>query len=241
MTKRRGTHLVLWTMAIVFFLAVVVLLWNAGKSILAGEGTGLSAYAVTTLLIIGDAVFPVLPGETTLNAATILAVNGELNIWLVIICGAVGAIVGDSALYWLARRSTGWIRVRLDQAGASKTGQQVVEQLRVRGPIFLIFGRYIPGVRFGLNVALGGVVRMPYRTFLFWSSISGTLWSLFTCACAYFVGTALAGYPLMSLVVTMVLSAALIAGFIWLQSKWIAHRGGPAANRALPDQPTASG
>jgi hypothetical protein len=44
-----------------------------------------------------------LPGETTLDAAAILASNGQLNIFLVIVAGSIGAITGDSAVCWLAR------------------------------------------------------------------------------------------------------------------------------------------
>ena len=45
-----------------------------------------------------DAVCPIFPGETTLNAASTLAANGKLHLWLVIVAAAVGAILGDSAL-----------------------------------------------------------------------------------------------------------------------------------------------
>jgi hypothetical protein len=37
-------------------------------------------------------VFPVLPGETTLNAASTLASQGTLELPLVILAGALGAI-----------------------------------------------------------------------------------------------------------------------------------------------------
>jgi hypothetical protein len=42
-----------------------------------------------------------LPGETTLDAAAILASNGQLNIFLVIVAGSIGAITGT-------RRCVGW-------------------------------------------------------------------------------------------------------------------------------------
>lgn len=117
-------------------------------------------------LVFGDAVCPVLPGETTLNAATVLAASGKLNIWLVWISGTIGAVVGDSTVYWMARSAKGRVRTWMDKASDAAAGARVVDLLRRRGPVFLLFGRYIPGVRFALNATLGGVIRMPYRTFL---------------------------------------------------------------------------
>ena len=56
-------------------------------------------------LVAADAVIPIFPGETTLNAASTFAANGDLELWLVIVLGALGALIGDSSLYWIARRS----------------------------------------------------------------------------------------------------------------------------------------
>src|ERR1700751_4794942 len=43
------------------------------------------------------------PGETALVAAAVLASQGTLNIWLVILIGACSAIVGDNIGYLLGR------------------------------------------------------------------------------------------------------------------------------------------
>ena len=51
-------------------------------------------------------MIPIFPGETTLNAASTLAADGELELVWVIVAGALGAVVGDSALYWIARRNS---------------------------------------------------------------------------------------------------------------------------------------
>ena len=62
-----------------------------------------SSYAGVGALVFLDAVCPIFPGETTLNAASTLASQGKLDLWLVILAGALGAIAGDSALYWASR------------------------------------------------------------------------------------------------------------------------------------------
>ena len=44
------------------------------------------------------------PGETALVAAAVLASQGKLQIWLVILIAACSAIVGDNVGYFLDRR-----------------------------------------------------------------------------------------------------------------------------------------
>ena len=63
-----------------------------------------------------DAVIPIFPGETTLNAASALAAAGDLELFPVIALGALGAIVGDSSLYWIARKSSARITPQLERA-----------------------------------------------------------------------------------------------------------------------------
>jgi membrane-associated protein len=218
-----------WVLGLFGVLVVVVLLWNIGERLIGGDTSVWACYLLITLLVFGDAVFPVLPGETTLNAGAVLAANGQLNIWLVVFAGAIGAVAGDSCVYWVARRAKGRVHDWMNRAADSRTGARVLRLLAERGPVFLLFGRYIPGVRFALNATLGGVVRMPYPRFVFWSGISGTLWSAVTCASAYFISMALAGYPVLSLVITCVLSTGVITGIIWAQNKWSGRRGSAGA------------
>jgi membrane-associated protein len=222
-----------WLLTAAVVIAVVVVLWNQGQKVVDGQTSGAVTYVLVFLLVFGDAICPVLPGETTLNAASILASTGKLNIWVVIFAGALGAVTGDSVVYWVARRARGRLRVWMDKAAGAKSTAKVLGMLRDHGPVFLLFGRYIPGVRFALNATLGGVVKMPYGTFVKWSAVSGAIWSAFTCACAYFISTALAGYPLLSLIITGVFSAVLITSVIWIQSKFGKPHRPPAEEPAV--------
>ena len=80
-----------------------------------------------------------------------------------------------------------------------------------RSPGLLIMaGRYVPGMRFAVNASMG-LSEMPYRRFLPWSVLGGALWSVYTCALAYWVSTTLAGYPLASLVISSLITSAALA------------------------------
>jgi membrane protein DedA with SNARE-associated domain len=201
-------------------IGAVILLWNIGDRLISGEAVGWESYFIIAALVFGDAVIPILPGETTLNAGSVLASNGKLELWLVMLAGSIGAVTGDSTVYWLARKAKGRTRKWMDKTADSQQMARATAMLQRQGAILLLFGRYIPGVRFALNAALGGVVKMPYRKFLMWSALSGTLWSIVTCLGAYTVSSALAGYPLLSLILSCTISAVLISAIIWVHNKW---------------------
>ncbi len=233
MTRSALRRLLTWLLLGLAIVAIVVVLWNQGGRLIRGEAAGIESYLLVLALIFGDAICPVLPGETTLNAAALLAAHDRLSITLIIVAGAVGAVLGDSVVFWIARTAKGRVRGWLDPAAQGNQMRKVVHLLARRGTIFLLFGRYIPGIRFALNVTLGGIVKMPYLRFLFWSSISGTIWSTVTCLSAFYIGTALEDYPLASFIITTVAMTTVIAVLIRLQTGWSDRR------RAAADQPTA--
>src|SRR5262245_12575387 len=100
--RRRWARRIL---ALVAIVTVLVVLWNAGGRLITGESVGWQSYLLIVALVFGDAICPVLPGETTLNAGSVLASSGLLQLWLVVLAGAIGAVLGDSTLYWMARKA----------------------------------------------------------------------------------------------------------------------------------------
>ena len=81
--------------------------------------------------------------------------------------------------------------------------------------MLIVFGRYVPGVRFLMNATMG-MTRMPYPSFLFWSTIGGVTWATYTCLLAYSVGTALNGYPLISVLVSGGITTAIVGLIFWV-------------------------
>jgi membrane-associated protein len=177
------------------------------------------AYLTVFALVFCDAIVPIFPGETTLNAASVLAAQGTLDLQLVIVAGALGAILGDSALYWIARTGPKRLKARLD--ASSQKDERVAKGLALlgrSGPLLIVFGRFVPGVRFAVNVSMG-LTEYPYRRFLCYSAIGGTLWATYTCLLAYRVGSALEDFPLASIVVSGVITTVLIAVVYWIDRR----------------------
>src|SRR6185437_16144557 len=91
--------------------------------------------------------------------------------------------------------------------------QQVTSAMSLigtNGPVLLCVGRYVPGVRLVVNATFG-LTAYPYRSFLLWSFIGGTVWAVYTCTLAYLVGTALAGFPLASAIISGTITTVAIA------------------------------
>lgn len=82
---------------LLLFIAAIVVAWftNGGLGLVDGEVEVPQIYFVIFALIFGDAIIPILPGETTLNTAAVLASDRELELPLVILAAALGAVLGD--------------------------------------------------------------------------------------------------------------------------------------------------
>src|SRR5262249_10237348 len=159
-------------------------------SSLLDDESGGWAYFTVFALVVADAVCPVFPGETTLNVASTLAVQGVLDLGFVMLAGALGAVIGDSALYWIARRCGQRFQPRIQGAPRNAKVSAALDFLGSRASVLLVAGRYVPGLRFAINASLG-LSGYRYRSFLLWSAIGGTLWSVYTCGLAYLVGSSL--------------------------------------------------
>jgi membrane-associated protein len=175
--------------------------------------TYLGVFAMVAL----DAVVPIFPGETTLNAASTAAAQGTLELMPVIVAGALGAIVGDSALFWLARRSARKVELQLKRAKANPQVRQALAMMDASAPILIVGGRYVPGLRFVVNATMG-LSTIKYTRFLAWSTLGGILWSVYTCALAYKIGLSLGEYPLASVIISgLVTTTAITLVFLTLR------------------------
>jgi membrane protein DedA with SNARE-associated domain len=147
------------------------------------------------------------PGETALVLAAILASQGKLHIWLVILIGVASAIVGDNLGYLLGRRfgrdvlaAPGPLQRHRQRAIAA--GDRFFER---HGPKAVFIGRWIALVRFA-TAWLAGINAMRFREFFFWNALGGATWGITYGLVGYFGGHAAAS----------VLSSAGIVGAVAL-------------------------
>ena len=131
------------------------------------------------------------PGETALVLAAILASQGKLQIWLVIVIGVASAIAGDNIGYVLGRRFGREVLVargplRRHRLRAVRAGDRFFER---HGPKAVFLARWIALVRFAA-AWLAGINRMPWRLFLFWNALGGIGWGVTYGLVGYYGGKA---------------------------------------------------
>jgi membrane protein DedA with SNARE-associated domain len=147
-------------------------------------------YALIAAIVAGDAVLPLLPGETAVLTGAILAHDGDLAIALVVLVSAGGALLGDATSYLLGR-VFGDRAVRRLARGERARGRVTWarEQLRRRGTGVVIAARFIPGGRTATTLA-AGTLQMPWQRFLAADAVGASLWSCYAAALGWFGGRA---------------------------------------------------
>ena len=162
---------------------------------LASLANSVSGSPWTYLLIVAvcmfDALVPLLPSETVVVTAAVLASHGRLNIGLVALSAAAGALLGDNSAYWVGR--SGLRRLADRTMGSDKNQQRLKwarDQLRRRGGWIIIVARFIPGGRTATTY-VSGTLEMPWKTrFLPFDTIAALAWALFGSGLGYFGGSA---------------------------------------------------
>lgn len=190
-------------------------------------------YVVVFLVVMAESAGLPLPGETALLVAGGLAGAGQLWLPGVILAAAAGAILGDTAGYWIGRRyGVPLLRrhgrlFRFDEARLEKA--QVFFAKHGDKTVFL--GRFVPVGRI-LSAVLAGVSHMRYPSFLFWNATGGIVWATIMGALGYLFGSQLPlvervvrqfGFGLLALVVLALVARLLITR----RGSWL-----PAARRA---------
>jgi membrane protein DedA with SNARE-associated domain len=158
------------------------------------------------------------PGETALVLAAVLASQGKLEIWLVILIGVTSAIVGDNLGYWLGR----WLgRDVLEARGPFR--KQRLEAISAgdrffkrHGPKAVFFARWIALIRFAA-AWLAGINEMRFRDFFLWNALGGISWGLTYGLVGFYVGkgaanaiTSFGVFAFVGLVVLVVLGYAFL-------------------------------
>jgi membrane-associated protein len=222
---RRWRRILVWGLALfaLVWLLSVVLEW-----LTQGDGLpelDLESVAYPYLIIAGfvtfDAIVPILPSESLLNAASTLASQGMLELGYIIIGGAVGAVVGDSLLYWLARTVGRRLAAeKLAQVTANEKVAAAQEVLGETAPLIIVAGRFVPGLRFVVGATMG-LNRYPYPKFLLWSALGSTLWAAYTSVFSWWIGTKLGDWPVVSML-TSALITFLLLGLLYfpLKRRW---------------------
>lgn len=179
-------------------------------------------YIVVLLVVMSESAGLPVPGETSLLVASALAATGKLSIAGVIAAAALGAILGDTAGYWvgrryglaLIRRHGRWLHI--DEEKLAK-GEAFFAR---HGEKTVFLGRFVPVGRI-FSALLAGVSRMRYQRFLLWNAAGGIAWASLMGALGYLFGTQL---PLIERIVQRSGLALLLLILAFLALRYLAPR-----------------
>lgn len=149
-------------------------------------------YFTITLLMAIESSFIPFPSEIIIPPAAFKAANGELNIFLVVFFGSVGALIGALFNYYLAKylgqalllkfADTRIARMMLvDRPAVAKAEAY----FRKNGNISTLIGRFVPGIRQLISLP-AGLVSMNLKNFILFTVIGSTAWNIILALLGYF-------------------------------------------------------
>jgi membrane protein DedA with SNARE-associated domain len=183
------------------------------------------------LLVAAESSGIPVPGETALIAAAVLASQGVMVLWEVLVVAAVAAIVGDNIGYWIGRKGGRALLLRwsITRATALRLLPPGERFFRRHGPKTVFLARFIAGLR--VTAAwIAGITHMRWRTFLTWNALGGIAWAFGYGLLAYYFGRALVDaisrYGLYAGAVLLLVGAAVIVGFQYWKRRRLRAEGG---------------
>jgi membrane protein DedA with SNARE-associated domain len=134
-------------------------------------------YAGVGLLMFLETFVPPIPSVAVMPLAGFAAARGELDLYGVIVAGAVGSVLGAVPWYLAGR----WL-------GDSSETDRAIGWIRRHGPLTVFIGQLVPGVRTYVS-APAGVARMRLIPFVGWSVLGALAWTSLLAIAGYKMGS----------------------------------------------------
>jgi membrane-associated protein len=157
----------------------------------------------------------VLPGDSLLFTAGLLASQEHLNLWIVMIVASLGAILGDSVGYAFGKRVGPQLFAR---KGSWFFTQHHLDRARHfyarHGGKTIVLARFLHFIR-TLAPMIAGAADMHYGTFLFYNIVGGLFWALGVSALGYWLGNTIPNIdhyilPILGIIGLLALSPTLV-------------------------------
>lgn len=152
-------------------------------------------YGTITLLMAIESSFIPFPSEVIIPPAAWKAAQGDLNIYLVVLSGTFGALLGALFNYYFALYLGRAIVYRFAESKAgrmmllSRQGVEKAEAYFVRhGKTSTLIGRLVPAVRQLISLP-AGLARMNLKDFILYTIIGSGIWNIILAALGYFLYT----------------------------------------------------
>ncbi len=192
-------------------------------------------YWVITLLMAIESSFIPFPSEVVVPPAAYLAASGsDLNIFFIIVCATVGAIIGALINYYLALHLGRPIVYRFANSRLGHICLIDEEKVRIaeeyfdrHGAIGTFVGRLVPAVRQLISIP-AGLSRMSLSRFVLYTSLGAGLWNSILATIGYYLASvvpyeeldaAVAEYSVYLKIAMLALGAAVVVFLIYKGTK----------------------
>lgn len=179
---------------------------------------GMGYFGIGILMAIESSFIP-MPSEIIVPPAAYLASQGSLNIWLIILAGVVGSVAGAVFNYYFAYFLGRPLIYKLSRHRFAKFLLINPESLERAEKYFLensvaatFIGRLIPVIRQLVSLP-AGFSKMPFWSFILYTTMGSLLWVTVLSALGYFIGS---NKELLSQYYNEISWALLVFGGLWI-------------------------
>jgi membrane-associated protein len=201
-------------------------------------------WALVGLLVVifveSGVLFPVLPGDTLLFVAGMLAagtaaqakeVQANFHLWQLLLFVPIAAVLGGQLGYWIGRS----IGTSMFKPNARFLKQRYLDEAHTffeqRGPFAIVLARFVPIVR-TLAPITAGAARMGYGVFTLFNVIGAVVWGVGLVLLGYGLGQFEFIQKLLEPIFILIALVSVTPLFIeWLKRRRAAKQAGPAAEQ----------
>jgi len=152
----------------------------------------LNYFSIALLMLIESTFLP-LPSEVVIPFAAYKAGQGDLNVFIVVLAGTVGALTGSLINYTLAYYLGRPLVYKFAESRLGKlfllSKEKVVhaEEYFIRnGKTSTFIGRLVPGIRHLISIP-AGLARMSLRDFMMFTFIGAGIWNIILAIIGYYL------------------------------------------------------
>jgi membrane protein DedA with SNARE-associated domain len=186
------------------------------------ETIGNMGYWGIFLLMFLESTFFPFPSEVIMIPAGYLAYKGEMNLYIVVLIGILGSVVGALFNYYLAMHFGRSFLLKYGKYFFIK--EETLDKLEAffqkHGELSTFNGRLIPGIRQLISLP-AGLARMNLARFAFYSALGAGIWVIVLVALGYLLGSneALISEYLHTATLIALISVVFITIFYMIRNK----------------------
>jgi membrane-associated protein len=208
-------------------------------------GTWALVGILVVVFIESGVLFPVLPGDSLLfvagmlaagNAAQDVATQANFQLWQLLVFIPIAAVLGGQVGYWIGRS----VGTSMFKPNARLLKQRYLDEAHVffeeRGPFAIVLARFVPIVR-TLAPITAGAAKMSYPKFTLFNIIGAVAWGVGLTLLGFWLGSFEIIQKLLEPIFILIVLLSVLPILIeWLKRRRAAKHAGITAEPA-PDQP----